>query len=456
MNMSIPVPLVNVFDISNSSTFSDHLYLSHNSADVYFVFKSENGEIERIPAHKYVLIAVSDVYEVMFNGTWTEKNKVDISNISAEAFREFLQFFYLRRIKLTEENVAAVMDLGNMYNVDHCLLTCVQFVKNIINFDNVCWCYELAILYDQTGLKKMCESMIGLKTTDVLKSSCFLESGRRVIAGILKLKWLTCTELELFDALIAWILASSGQNVLTKTLVEEKYRDLFEDICIGSITEQQLDAFFKNYRMLLPNDEVPGFSNMFKFYFASIFNSKRVCRFGTDPWRCASATNTVCDRFISRGDLQIPYEIKNVEVTHFSTTHPLLIKSIDLVSIHYEYSYEKTNNVATYVQIIEDAAHKQNTILFVSKCKYLKYRTYSSVVLPEPIFVKPGFLYRIELRQCPPENCVTGVTLKPTVQLESGAVLRFYEKNPHQSSGRNVARGVIRGLHVCQLPDWKN
>lgn len=60
------------------STVGEKLYLSKKSADFYLIFEISDGKYERIPAHKNLLVAASDVFEVMFNGTWKEKNEVEI------------------------------------------------------------------------------------------------------------------------------------------------------------------------------------------------------------------------------------------------------------------------------------------------------------------------------------------------------------------------------------------
>lgn len=65
--------------INRTEEFANHCYLKigeklHSSysndrmADFHFVFESADGRCERVPAHKIVLSAVSDVFEKMFNG----------------------------------------------------------------------------------------------------------------------------------------------------------------------------------------------------------------------------------------------------------------------------------------------------------------------------------------------------------------------------------------------------
>lgn len=85
------------------------LYHDTKSADVHFMFESSNGGGEtQIDAHRSLLAATSDVFEAMFYGELKESAEVRMVDVSDAAFKEFLQYFYQRRVKLTTENVAEV------------------------------------------------------------------------------------------------------------------------------------------------------------------------------------------------------------------------------------------------------------------------------------------------------------------------------------------------------------
>lgn len=100
------------------------LYLSEKAADVYLIFESG----ERIPAHKPLLVAASEVFDTMFFGSMPEKGDVKMVDVSADAFKEFLQFFYFNKVPLTIQNIGHVMYLGDKYDVAECMKLCETFL----------------------------------------------------------------------------------------------------------------------------------------------------------------------------------------------------------------------------------------------------------------------------------------------------------------------------------------
>lgn len=88
------------------------LYLNEQLADVNFVFKNE-AEVEKVPANKAILAALSPVFRAMFFGPMKEKGDVEMVDATADGFKEFLGFFYLDQVKLTIENIDEVIQLAD-------------------------------------------------------------------------------------------------------------------------------------------------------------------------------------------------------------------------------------------------------------------------------------------------------------------------------------------------------
>lgn len=198
---------------SNNDTITksgEKLYLDSLTADVYFVLGSDDGLCKRIPAHKNLLAAASDVFKAMFYGPMKEEGDVDIEDVSAAAFEEFLQFFYVTSVKLTEEHVADVMSLGDKYDVTKCVDLGFQFIKEIIQDQNICMALGLAFRYDNEDLRAFCEKYIMMQSQAVFKATDFLKCSQPVLKHILKMNTFSCSETVVFEACMSWAKFQSG------------------------------------------------------------------------------------------------------------------------------------------------------------------------------------------------------------------------------------------------------
>lgn len=180
------------------------LHLNEVAADVHFTF---SGKSESIPAHKCHLVVVSNVFNVMFNGSWKEKDDVDIVDASPAAFKEFLQFFYCNEVEITMENVKEVLHLGQKYLVPACVNACTLFLMNMLTNKNVCFAYGLSISNDLKDLKKLCEAKIGLNSEEIFQTHGFLECHREILDHIIQMESLACSEKKIFRACMAWVSA---------------------------------------------------------------------------------------------------------------------------------------------------------------------------------------------------------------------------------------------------------
>lgn len=136
--------------VQNFSAF----YQCEDTADMYFVFpklkkerKSDDKMVPetRIPAHKIILAANSSVFHRMFYGEMKETGDIAIIDATPYVFGVFLQYFYLEQMNLTIDKVGEVLYLADKYDVSGCSTKCSAFLKEILNTDNMCWGYELAI-----------------------------------------------------------------------------------------------------------------------------------------------------------------------------------------------------------------------------------------------------------------------------------------------------------------------
>lgn len=133
--------------------------------------------------------------------------------------------------------------------------TCLEFIKIALTDDDVCTIYDSAILLELDDYKKLCEKRISLNSENVFKSDGFLECDRRVLSHILKLNLLSCSEIDVFKACLAWVKAVSQQNDPTKDILRAHLDELFYEIRFGSMTIQEFASLTPSYQHLFSYQE---------------------------------------------------------------------------------------------------------------------------------------------------------------------------------------------------------
>lgn len=352
---------------------------------------------------------------------------IKIVDATAEAFKQFLQLFYFNHIELTTETVAEVMYLSRKYDVMECLEMCSVFLANKLTVENVISIIELAIVYDQLDLRKLCESKIRLNSREILQSPSFLECDGQVINHILKMDFLSCSETEVFEACMAWVKASSKEDDLTREIVETHLGDSFFDICFGSMT---MDDFVKL---------LPLYGNLFS---ANEYNEilQTISKQQTEPQIFRESRQTLhfdenkivkCNRFVSSLAGK-KYYAQNLAITTFSTSAPLLLGSFTCFPL-YNRSDDLTKDLHLFVTILSGSSHIE--IQFQTSVTHSNGAYH--VKLPKPIIIKPDNKYSLRLSL--PENQYFFVrALGSSVTLESNIVLQFYEDR--------VFQGLITGI----------
>lgn len=323
------------------------LYLDVETSDVSFMIGDQKSDQVKIPAHKSLLAAASDVFKRMFYGPLRENDIVHITGVSVAAFTEFLQFFYIERVKLTVDNIDVVMDLGHKYNISKCSELCVEFLKDTLTDENICVGLSLAMVYDQNELKEFCKRRIVANTNAVMKSSSFLECDRTILAYILNMDLFSCSELDIFEACMAWVRASSKQNEITKELVHTHLGDLFYAIRFGSMKMRDFASLTQSHGFLFTFDE---YKEIIQLIELPIFQPKF---FGTNkrelPWN--KDVIVLCDRTISKRPNTFVKPFKRIEATAFSTNEAILLGSLICSSLAEQRARSKQLVEVTIVEI---------------------------------------------------------------------------------------------------------
>lgn len=270
----------NVLSLRDCETF----YLNRRNCDVFFVFHANGRIYEKVPAHKSILAVISTVFDDLFYGaTAVRGDIVNVCDTTADVFKEFLQFFYLSTVQLTAKNFFNVMQLVAKYGIENCVLdACSELCEITITLDNICWGYELAILFEHIELQEFCKKFISENAQKIFQSASFLHCESNVLRSIVELDSLECDELTVFDGCLAW-----AQNACHRERrhnddtegqhLRQQLGDIFYEIRFGYMNVEDFYKRYCLYKGLFSLDEFEDIISMIALkgkYQSKIFNTR--------------------------------------------------------------------------------------------------------------------------------------------------------------------------------------
>ncbi|CAM9797320.1 unnamed protein product, partial [Ectocarpus fasciculatus] len=108
-------------------------------------------------AHKCVLAAQSSPLRAMFEGSFKEGSEdvIALLDVEPSSFSLLLDFFYGRRVEVTDENVGALLDLSARYGVSLLRRHCCAFLAGSASPATACSLLSVADRYDCHRLRRV-------------------------------------------------------------------------------------------------------------------------------------------------------------------------------------------------------------------------------------------------------------------------------------------------------------
>lgn len=365
-------------------------------------------ETKKIKAHKCVLAVLSPGYYMgQLYGEFDDAKKdvIPIPDVSAAAFEEYLQFFYLDEVNLTHGNIRDVIKLTEIASVNEFTNECFNFLLETLSVENVCLSYQLAVMYDRTGLIDCCEHEISMHSDEVFASEGFLICTRGDLFNILQSDSLNCKETDVFEACISWAknqctikgLDSGKVENLRKTLIED---NLLYQIRFGAMTiEDFMKCCYKKYKELFTEDEREEI-----FYLIGRDSNAVPTRFSDEPrdvrYRQWDEKNTViCDR-VSTVKPSESFHF-GLDKTVFFTDKPVLLGGFCCGSLLQGKANDIQEKCVTFnVSIIRKNAPLDTdgkTLRNTTEDITFKSTENAFVKLQRPIMISPNFVYEIQM-----------------------------------------------------------
>lgn len=375
---------------------SRELFLSDEMSDVKFVFRNKENpndkkQIVNIPAHKLILASGSGAFRDKFNGLWKDRKEVEIDDSSPDAFKEFLQCFYLGHGTFTNEIISNVIHLVKKYEIAHCCMNaCVRFLKDTLSPVCTCLSYSLSILHDQTDLRKFCEEQIKANASIVLRSYDFLNCDQALLSEILKLE-LCCDEEIVFNGCLEWAKNSCEKNGLNGNnteMLRNSLGDCLYLIRFGTMTLQEFTRCNLKYRGLIEEIDSQEIINCItQKKFQSKFTQKPRLYWNQNKiWKCQPEDSGT-----------IKYVIAP-ETVQFTSNKSTLLGGIYCSDLACEQNIVVSAKIAVYwMNNSKENEENEEKNLFCGIFNFTKAKQ-AYLKLVTPIYIKGGDTYEIRLQ----------------------------------------------------------
>lgn len=425
-------------------------YLSEEGADVWFKFSGE-----RIPAHKLMLTTMSPWMNAMFLGSLREGDEVDMATnekLTADAFKEFLQFFYMDpdNVKLTMENIEGVIDLAKQSLTEHIFAECEKFLVQTVTTDTMCFGYQLALRYGANKLRSICEDEICVNAEKILRSSSFMDFPYEFLQNILQCDALACEEKVIFDACIAWAKAACKHNNQDPTNAENlraQLKDSVYQIRFVSMEKEEIANCISSCSGLFSADELEEIIYMNG-------NERKVKKFNWTPryfnLQWDKGRHLKCKR-LRLWSLDFLHEAEEVETLTFSTNRRVLLngfkcecslscqKEIDFVIVEMRSNGENRTECYSQQKVILDFKHKRKDV----------FSHEAQITLNKSILLRPKHKYDIQIKTKPNQDqdvvkfCNRSI-YKTSISVDFDILMRFDKE-----------LGIISALNLIRF-DKKN
>lgn len=370
-----------------------------------------------IPAHKNVLAAFSPKYEQQFYGSFDDKNAELIElDVSAAAFKEFLQFFYLDRIELTNDNIPEVVALAKQSLVTEFYDECIKCIAESLSTENVCQHYRLALFYNDKTLMEFCERKIKSNFNEILATNGFITGNRVMLSNILSLTPSNGRPTDIFEACILWakhFCTENGKDAKNIEHLREAFGNSLYLIPFGSMKLEDFIIYYAQYKTLfkeVERDEIFHMIAKGREYTPKWFtlrcedsNTENGLQHLVPEWN--ESKSILCIRYpIETGndssDVTVSSVLIRVQETSISCNRRALLGTVYCGKLKMSEVYvqeEIRMNLTINCCARKSGAHEIEEIFNKTKKCHVTRRNHIFFDFDLPILIEPEFAYKIKV-----------------------------------------------------------
>lgn len=268
------------------------LYASHLLSDINLIV----GET-RYPAHRVILSASSEVFQVMLlNPQWSECKESTIHLVedpkSCKVFPQFLKYLYTGQVRISIETAMPLLSLADKYNIKDLIVLCRDFMSKSIAIAGskgflISWLqYTLSFNYHQQLTNEL-KNFLRLNIDIVGYASDFTEIDPNNLVVLLQQNDLVIkNESALFDIVERWLMIKRDQIEHEESLSDEEKGSHMKSLIEGICTHIRFPMMTVRELAEIPLKPITAFSKEFfcdRMALGMSFHAGQPSRYEGDP-----------------------------------------------------------------------------------------------------------------------------------------------------------------------------
>ncbi|KAJ8347737.1 hypothetical protein SKAU_G00263260 [Synaphobranchus kaupii] len=160
------------------------------------------------PCHRATLSASSLYFRTMFHSQMHESQQplVRLQGLTASAMENLLNFMYVGKVDVDEENVESVFRAADLLDVTVLSKACVKFLESRVDHSNCLGIMHFASTYFISPLAEQCQRLLYQEFVEVSKHEEFLSLTRECLVELLSCGQLQIDREEvLVEAVLRWV-----------------------------------------------------------------------------------------------------------------------------------------------------------------------------------------------------------------------------------------------------------
>ncbi|KAJ3647096.1 hypothetical protein Zmor_024638 [Zophobas morio] len=176
------------------------LYLNQKFSDITLLVDDQ-----KLYAHKVILAVRSEYFESLLYED-PQNTKITITGVPFDALRTLLKYIYTGTITISSDvdTTLQILGLAHQYSFIDLQTTIIKKLKPLLTLQNVCAVLNTANFYELEELLEVCHSFMELNASEVVSSDCFAELSQKSMIKLLERSTFFAPEIEIFKSVAKW------------------------------------------------------------------------------------------------------------------------------------------------------------------------------------------------------------------------------------------------------------